>query len=220
MRREHRSAEVRQIDDGGRTFRARAVTYGIIDDYGTRFMPGCFADSLAERLPVIAWAHSWDDPIGRCVDYIDSADGLDIVGHLDDPDAVPRARQAIAQLRSGTITDVSVGFMRTADRTGSDGVTEITGATLDEVSLVLRGAVPGARVLSVRDGAQIPASLAADLLARLGAGSIDLHEALTEAKAAAAGTVTATADDPPVPVEEVAEALEVTAVDELEYLDW
>ena len=74
---------------------------------------------------------------------------------------IPRARQAYAQVKSGTLRDCSVGFSHAEKRTPTDdetrtypGVREvIERATLDEVSLVLRGAVPGAEVVSVRQSA-------------------------------------------------------------------
>lgn len=143
---QRRAGEVRVSRDG-RTFTARAVAYGIIDDYRTRFVAGVFAEGLRKRLPVITWSHAWDDMIGKVTSYDDRSDGLYITARLSDPAAVPRARQAAAQLAEGVITEVSVGFLRLADRQGDDGITDITKAELDEVALVLRGAVPGAEVL-------------------------------------------------------------------------
>lgn len=171
---ERRSARVVGTDDGGRTFTARAVTYGVVDDYNTRFVRGVFNDGLADHLPVIAWAHSWDEPIGRVTDWEERDDGLYITGRFSDPEAVPRARQAISQLSDGTLTDVSVGFSRLEDTRAEDGIVDITRAVLDEVSVVLRGAVPGAQVLSIRTPA----------------GQIDEHQWLTVARKLAAGELT------------------------------
>lgn len=174
---EHRRAEIRAVPDGdGRTFEALAVAYGIVDDYGTRFLPGVFNDSLKVRMPVLAWGHDWREPIGRVTDWRETDEGLFITGRLSDPEAVPRARQAMAQLRDGDLTDVSVGFMRLADQTAEDGVTEIVRGELDEVSLVLRGAVPGSRVMSVRTSTR---------------GAIDLEAVLEIAKRKAAGDLSA-----------------------------
>lgn len=152
MNRELRSAEVRKVAGDGRTFEARAVSYGVIDDYQTRFVRGCFSESLKRRLPVVAWGHDWSDPIGRVTAWDDRSDGLYITGRLSDPGSVPRARQAMAQLADGTLDEVSVGFFRLEERTAADGVVEIVRGDLDEVSIVLRGAVPGAKVLAVRQG--------------------------------------------------------------------
>lgn len=148
--RNHLRGEVRAVTDEG-TFEVLAVAYGVVDDYGTRFVPGVFNDSLEQRLPVIAWAHDWSEPIGRATGWREDPDvGLYITCRLDLSPDVPRGRQAHEQMRSETLTDVSVGFWRIADRTADDGVTEITRGDLDEVSVVLRGAVPGAKVLAVR----------------------------------------------------------------------
>lgn len=150
------AAEVRVPDEGGRTFEAVVLRYNVVDDYDTRFVPGVFTESLEARLPRICWAHRWDEPLGRYVDYKDTDEGLTLVGEFDDFDAVPRARQAHAQLRSGTIDQFSVGFVRTQDRpadkddAGREGVTDIVRGILDEASLVLVGAVPGTSLVSVR----------------------------------------------------------------------
>lgn len=187
-RHETRAAKVTGTD--GRTFEARAVAYDVVDDYGTRFLPGVFAKSLAERMPVVAWAHSWDEPIGRIMAAEERDDGLYVTGQLSDPDAVPRARQAIAQLADGTITDVSVGFWRTADRKGEDGIIDITEGDLDEVSLVLRGAVPGAKILAVRSGS-LDLDAVVELARKKAAGEI------TDAEAKAAVDLLAHADAEP-----------------------
>lgn len=171
MNREHRAAPVQAVDGDGRTFTARAVTYGVVDDYGTRFVKGVFTDSLARRLPVIAWSHDWAEPIGRATGWEERDDGLYITARLSDPEAVPRARQAAVQLADGTLDSVSVGFLRLEDRTGDDGVVDIVRGDLDEVSVVLRGAVPGAEVLSIRSAR----------------GAVDLDALVAIAKRKAAG---------------------------------
>lgn len=162
-RREERTAprrlevrELRAAEDGRRVI-ARVLNYDVLDDYGTMFAPGCFAESLAQRLPTFAWSHDWAEPIGRAVSYDDTADGLTIEFELDDPAAVPRAAQALEQLRSGTLSEFSVGFRRLADEEvpaeavgGRRGVYRITKGQLDEVSVVLRGAVPGTALVGMR----------------------------------------------------------------------
>lgn len=147
--RSHLRGEVRAVQEDG-IVEVLAVAYDIVDDYGTRFIKGVFNASLEQRLPVIAFGHDWSDPIGRAISYRETDEGLYLTARLDVGGAVPRADQAYQQMRSGTLTDVSVGFWRLADRTADDGVTEIIKGDLDEVSVVLRGAVPGAKVLAVR----------------------------------------------------------------------
>lgn len=173
--RNHLRGEVRAVTDEG-TFEVLAVAYNIVDDYGTRFIKGVFNDSLEQRLPVIAWAHDWSEPIGRATGWSETDEGLFITGRLDLGGHVERAKQAHEQMRSGTLTDVSVGFWRLADRTADDGVTEIVKGDLDEVSVVLRGAVPGARVLAVRSartGEQVDLDAVVAIAAKKAAGEID-----------------------------------------------
>lgn len=147
---EFRNTTLRSTTGDGRTFDALAVSYGTIDDYQTRWIEGCFSEELAKRLPVIAWSHDWTDPIGRAIAWRDTPQGPIITARLSDPDAVPRARQAAAQLADGTITDVSVGFNALEDRIADDGIREIVRAEMSELSLVIEGAVPGAEVLAIR----------------------------------------------------------------------
>lgn len=187
-KREHRSARVTNVDGDGRTFTARAVTYDVVDDYGSVFVRGVFNESLDRRLPVIAWAHDWSEPIGRAVGYEDAEDGLYLTGRLSDPEDVPRSRQALSQLNDGTLTDVSVGFSGTQRRSPTEdeaqrfpGAKEIiTRADLDETSMVLRGAVPGAKVLSMRSGGQVNIDAVVEIAKRKAAGE------LTDAEAQAA----------------------------------
>lgn len=147
--RGHLRGEVRAVAEDG-TIEVLAVVWGVVDDYGTRFVKGAFTESIEARLPTIAWAHDWSEPVGRAVSYRETDEGLFITARLDIGQGIARADQAYAQLKSGTLDDVSIGFWRLADRTAEDGVTEITEGDLDEVSVVLRGAVPGAKVMAVR----------------------------------------------------------------------
>ena len=177
--RSHLRGEVRAVTDEG-TFEVLAVAYDIVDDYGTRFIKGVFNASLEQRLPVIAWAHDWAEPIGRATGWRETDEGLFITGRLDLGGSVERAKQAHEQMRSGTLTDVSVGFWRLADRTADDGVTEIIKGDLDEVSVVLRGAVPGAKVLavrSVRSGEMVDMDAVIGIAKKKSAGEITEAEA-------------------------------------------
>lgn len=178
--RRHLRGEVRAVDQAGEgTFEVLAVAYNVVDDYETRFVPGVFNESLEQRLPVIAWAHDWAEPVGRATGWRDEpAVGLWIPGRLDLGGSVPRAEQAYEQIRSGTLTDVSVGFWTTAKRTADDGITEIVKGELDEVSFVLRGAVPGAKVL------------AGSVRSRRSGELVDMDAVIGIAKMKAAGEIT------------------------------
>ena len=128
------------------------VPYNVLDDYQTRFAPGVFSESLARRQPPMCWGHDWRDPIGHPLDFDDQPEKLRALYQLDNFEDVPRARQAYAQIKSGTIRDTSFGFdpqdkVPTPD---VEGAFDFTRAKLNEVSPVLIGAVPGAQVTGIR----------------------------------------------------------------------
>lgn len=230
-KRETRTGEVGAVKPDG-TLEVLAVAYDVVDDYGSVWAPGVFERSAAERLPVIAWAHSWTDPIGRALGYRDATEGAYFAARLDIGGAVPRADQAFQQMSPGpngeppTLTDVSVGFLvpEGGRRTPTDeerakwpGVKEvITEAILDEISVVLRGAVPGAMIMagSVRDarGQIVPTDSVVAMAKRVHAGE------LTEAEAKVALALISDADpdaapavepdpDPEPPIDEAAAEL-------------
>lgn len=165
MSREYRQVrpgflEVRAAQDGtsGRIV-ADVMKYNVIDDYRTAFEPRCFSESLETRMPRILWSHNAHDPIGQWIDAEDTPDRLRLAGALDlamidgtMTPAVPSAHRAFAQLRSRTIDQFSVGFVRQGEARNKlrQGVTSITKAQLDEASPILLGSVPGAELVSVR----------------------------------------------------------------------
>ena len=156
--------EIRAVGtEGVGTFEVLAVAYDVVDDYNTRFRRGVFNEGLEERLPQITWGHDWLDTLGRATGWREDDTGLWVKARLDmrrDPETKApynakayRAWDAMLPPDDGgppTLEDVSVGFWRTADQLAEDGVTDIIKGDLDEIGVVLRGAVPGAKVLAVR----------------------------------------------------------------------
>jgi HK97 family phage prohead protease len=145
--------------DGKPGVRLQILTYRVVDSWGSLWLPGCLDETLNERMPQICWAHQWEEPLGRGFKWEPGDSGPFVEFYFDDFDAVPEARRAYAQVQSGTIDDCSVGFdwdYRWRPPTDEEkalypGVREvIERAELNEVSLVLRGAVPGAKVLAYR----------------------------------------------------------------------
>jgi HK97 family phage prohead protease len=180
--------------DAPRLITLHLITPGVVDDYGSLWMADCFDENLGQRLPAMVWAHDWSEPIGHGVDYRTSGDGPDVIFEFDNFDDVPRARQGYSQTRSGTITDCSVGFFYLQHRDPTDaekeqypGITEvIEKAGLDEVSLVLRGAVPGAKVLSIRSvGGTVEEELVVALGRKVAAGELTEEEAKAALRLAA-----------------------------------
>lgn len=187
-KREVRRAQLRASEVDGRPgVTLKVITPNVVDDYGSVFMPDTFDTSLGQRAPVLCWSHRWDEPLGPYVDHRMGADGAPEVDFaFSDFEAVPMARRAHAQVADGTIADCSVGFSNTERRSPTKdeekrwpGVREvITSADLDEVSLVLRGAVPGAKVLAVRSsGGTIDVDAAVELARRVNAGELTQEDA-------------------------------------------
>ena len=206
-------------EDGNRYLTVRAITPGVVDDYGSLWDPHTFDASAESRMPTLTWGHDWTEPIGRAVDYTPSDDGPTLRFRVDDHPDVPQARRAIAQVESGTLDDVSVGFSGTRRRDPTDderaaypGVLEvIEQANLDEVALVLRGAVPGAKVLQLRSG-KVEGNLVVDLAKQVAAGELSNDEAV------AALRLATQADDPDDPEPEV-EPVDDEPVEELPDVD-
>lgn len=214
-RRHGRIAEVRATttDSGLHTVTLQPIVPNIVDDYGSVFMPDTFDASLDTRLPTLAWTHSWNEPIGRAMGWSADGDLRSIEFRFDDFDDVPTARRAWRQCQPGpngepaTIDDCSVGFSNTKRREPTDDELErwpgareiITQADLDEVSLVLRGAVPGAKVLSLRsrDGrvASVAEDVVMDVARKVAAG--EMTQDVAEAYLALVATDTDGATPPP-----------------------
>jgi HK97 family phage prohead protease len=124
--------------------------WGVRDTYGTAFVKGCFAKSIKERGPksdskykiVGLWQHRMDDPIGRFKVLKEDDYGLYFELVLDDFDAVPSAKRAASQVKSGTINQFSIGFGYIWDKVEYDEPNDtvlILECELWEGSVVTRG---------------------------------------------------------------------------------
>lgn len=166
-------AEVLAADDTAHTVDLRIFTYNTVDSFGTRWEPGCADQSLAEGYLPFAFSHSWEEPIGH-MDRVVTNDSTGPVVRFafDDFNDVPRARQVYSQLKSGTLRDCSIGFSGWTRRDPSqeelaqapelrDVVSKVD---LDEVSIVLHGAVPGAELVGLRMDEQMYSQLKAGTL--------------------------------------------------------
>lgn len=101
-----------------RTVKGYLIVWGVRDSYGTIFLKGCCAKSIQERGPesnskykiVMLWQHKRDEPIGQFTVLKEDDYGLYFEAVLDDPEEVPTAKRVLAQIKSGTINQLSVGF--------------------------------------------------------------------------------------------------------------
>jgi HK97 family phage prohead protease len=229
--RTFRNIEVRAADRSGPNGRPvislRIIRPYVVDDYGSVWLPTTFDAAMSRRLaadpddtPALCWAHRWEDPIGHGITYTPDEGGPIIEFELDDFEAVPRARQADAQVRSKTVRDCSVGFFGAVRRPPTEdelqrwpGAKEvIESADLDETSLVIRGAVPGAKVLSERSGGAVDVDAVVEIAKRISAGELSDAEGKVALDLLAAGEPPAPpAADPEPPV--VVDAAELAALD-------
>jgi HK97 family phage prohead protease len=157
--RAHLGHELRAYEENGEHFATmRLITPNVADDFGSVWNAHAFDKYAEKRLPVLCWSHDWSDPIGKGIEYTPSDEGPTVKFKFSNFDAVPRARQAFSQIADGTIEDCSVGFSNTKrrdlteeeQRQHPDGREFIEQSECDETSCVLRGAVPNAKVLSLR----------------------------------------------------------------------
>lgn len=176
----------------GRQKWATAVTYGTVDSYGTTWLPGVFDEALAERMPTILYGHDWynlEHVLGSGIDFRQTPDeagppGVDVL--MEFAEDVPAADLAVRLLapnatsKGPVLRDVSVGFDRyewitrealSAEQLQAGATEAMVRAGMDELSLVVRGAVPGAQVRGRR-------------------GALDLEAVVEIAKKRAAGELT------------------------------
>jgi uncharacterized protein len=134
----------------------KVLTYNKVDAYGTRWKKGSIIESIERRLPPFLWAHSVTEPIGRATDFSDHRDHFRMLFRLDDPNFVPRARQAAYQIKEGTIDEFSVGFTRVEtkyldpEKEKDQAWEEMVKANVVETSIVPYGAVPDTAVVGMR----------------------------------------------------------------------
>jgi HK97 family phage prohead protease len=87
--------------------------FGVIDcDPPSTVTPGAFAKTIKEqsRDVKILWQHLTEEPIGRPVRMEETPAGLLVEGQLDVGVGVELADRAAAQVESGTVASVSIGF--------------------------------------------------------------------------------------------------------------
>ncbi|NEB83964.1 hypothetical protein G3I43_07195 [Streptomyces anulatus] len=148
-----------RLDDGGDgTFEGLACRYGVVDSYGTTFHPRAFRKGLKGQYALL-FMHSPYQPVGT-FSAEERDDGLYISGRYDDTAA---GRDARTMARSGSASELSVGFVRTdlpdweklsemSDEDREAALANIKGARLVEVSQITArmAAVPGSKLKTVR----------------------------------------------------------------------
>lgn len=121
------------------------LDYSIGPNLKERIERGAFTTSIRERPIVPTYAeHDWHTPIGAAT-LSDSAAGLEFdAGLFMDTE---RGRSVYRAAEAGALSGVSIGFLPTPDGVRRErGLEVITKAEVLEVSLVVLGANPGAKI--------------------------------------------------------------------------
>ena len=125
---------------------AYGVPYSVAPGLKEVIERGAFTDSIRERPVVpIYGEHAWDLPIGAA-HLSDSSAGLMFDGDLFLD--TERGKSVYRAAEAGAMTNVSIGFLPDPDGIRREpGLEAITRAAVVEVSLVLMGANPGAKLI-------------------------------------------------------------------------
>lgn len=189
---------VRDVDDSKRQVLV-SFPWETLDSYRTDFERSSFDEHLQQSLPIMCWQHQRSEPIGRAKEWQKTDKANEFVAGFSDFDAVPRARQAFAQIRDGELTDFSYGFDRAQSAPHPDvrGAIRFTKARMAEISPVSVGSIPGAVAIGIRAEAEV-----ANIRGLVEAGAINETEAEEMIRAAGlAQPVTPVAEPAPVRAE-------------------
>ena len=128
-----------------------AWKYDQPDRIGDMVVPGAFAKATFP-VPMLAF-HDMTDPIGVWESAEDKGNAWHVKGKLFVED-VPRARQILALIKGGAIKALSIGFVAGQTQARPGGGRLIKSLELFEVSLVVVGMHPGARITSAKSAVE------------------------------------------------------------------
>lgn len=136
--------------DGYFTFEGYASTFGNKDHGSDVVVKGAFRDAIIEltknakaingtdfvKLMPILWQHDWNNPIGSFIEMREDEKGLFVKGIMPKDDDFVKGR-VIPQMKAGSVSDMSIGYMVKEDRYDRDEkIRYIEKAGLFETSLV------------------------------------------------------------------------------------
>ncbi|WP_405848146.1 HK97 family phage prohead protease [Streptomyces niveus] len=145
-------------------FTALVSVFGNEDSVGDVVRPGAFTETLEEwaakqdPIPVI-WSHAWGDPfahVGTVVKAVETLQGLEVTGQIDDLDSNPTAAQVYRLLKGRRVTqfsfayDVSEGAWVSDDEHKWGGYYELRRLKLHEVGPCLVGANQETELLAAK----------------------------------------------------------------------
>jgi HK97 family phage prohead protease len=199
-------------------FVALVSVFGNEDSVGDVVRPGAFTATLADwaskgdPIPVI-WAHNWGDPfahVGTVVKAVETLQGLEVTGQIDDLDTNPTASQVYRLLKGRRVTqfsfayDVEEGAWVDDDDHRYGGYYELRRLKLHEVGPCLVGAnqeteLLAAKAAGVAAGAKAGRVLSQKNFESLAAAYEAIGEVLAAAQPEKAAATPSKTDDPGQP---------------------
>jgi HK97 family phage prohead protease len=142
-----------EADQG--VFTGYASAFGNADSYGEVVERGAFEVTLGKyrsegTWPPLLWSHNPADPIGKCLDLLEDAEGLFLRAQLNL--SSDSGREAFSHVKGGDVTGLSFGFRVAAGGAArnSDGTISLNEIDLMEISIVTMPANRRSRITSVK----------------------------------------------------------------------
>lgn len=139
------TAEIKSLQD--RNFEAYAATFGNVDYHDDVIVKGAFLNTLAKRMPKLAYQHDVRQLPGVIKSAVEDSKGLLISGQFIN---TPLGNQVYEEVRSGAINQMSIGFSA-IDTEYRNDIRYIKAIDLYEVSFVTFPANEQAIVTNVKD---------------------------------------------------------------------
>ncbi|MFF5778166.1 HK97 family phage prohead protease [Streptomyces virginiae] len=181
-------------------FVAIVSVFGNEDSVGDVVRPGAFTETLSEwgakgdPIPVI-WSHAWGDPfahVGTVVKAVETLQGLEVTGQIDDLDTNPTSAQVYRLLKGRRVTqfsfayDVKEGAWVEDENHKYGGYYELRRLKLHEVGPCLVGANQETELLAAKAHGLARGAKAGRVLSQANYDSLTrAHEAIGEVLAAA-----------------------------------
>lgn len=115
--------EVKDLNynEDSRIISGYAAVFGNVDKAGDLLVKGCFAKSIAERGPespandkiIFLWMHNMSEPVGKITELREDDHGLYFEASIDE---IELGDRAIAQFKSGTLNQFSIGYRYVWDK--------------------------------------------------------------------------------------------------------
>jgi len=134
--------------------------YNLKDSHGERMRFGCYGESIARKMPKVAYFHNWNELLGKVIEAKEIP-----AGDLSLPESirefgglyvkcqfsmdVQKSRETFALIRDGVLDEWSVGYYEKGREIEGEDYW-VTATDLVEVSPVLRGSNPATATVSVK----------------------------------------------------------------------